>query len=224
VFSVSGPPPAGRLDDALATAHRLVVVGGGGAALELAAAARQRDLDVTLVTSADRLVGPELSRRTADHLLAFLRGHGCRVILGAAVREFLADDRGRVRGLRTEPRHIIGGDLVVVTGTGDRAAGAGDRAAGTPLVSIRPGLRLEVVGRPGRPEEGAVLGDPLTGAFTQLRFDGGVLVGAESVNRPEEFRAVSRVLASGTRVARSDVIGPTVDLIALAHGPAASVG
>jgi 3-phenylpropionate/trans-cinnamate dioxygenase ferredoxin reductase subunit len=242
--------------------------------------ARDRDVNVTLVDEDDWLLDPALSSRTAEHLLAFHQERGCRVVLGSPVTRFLADDVGRVRGLRTASGHIIGGDLVIVTGAAPRTELAercglpvdggivvdGDQATSDPrvfavgsccahrgpageirrlapgqdalaqaravvrriraepalyrvvpsLLSIQGGLRLEVAGWAGGAEPGVLLGDPAASSFTELRFDRGTLVGAESVNRPADHVAVRRILASGTSVQRSDLAAAAVDLAGLA--------
>jgi 3-phenylpropionate/trans-cinnamate dioxygenase ferredoxin reductase subunit len=280
VFQFREMPSVDWLTRALTVAHRLVVVGGGAVALEIAAVARDRDVDVTVVTEHDRLVEPTLSPRTSEYLLAFHRGRGCRVTVGSAVTRILADDLGRVRGLRTESGQIIGGDLVIVAGAEPRTELAegcglevdggivvdGDQATSDPrvfavgtccahrgpggdvrrlapgqdavvqaravahrirdervshrvvpsLLSVQGGLRLEIAGWAGAAEPGVVLGDPDAGSYVQLRFHGGVLVGAESVNRPADHAAVRRILASGTTVRRPD-LADSADLAGLAQ-------
>ena len=88
------------LDDALAireefeaTPQKVVVVGAGFIGAEVAATARQRGLDVTMVEAADvpfeRVLGPEMGNVTAD----VHRDHGVKVITGIPVESFKGGKR-----------------------------------------------------------------------------------------------------------------------------------
>ncbi|PTT93183.1 pyridine nucleotide-disulfide oxidoreductase [Pelomonas sp. HMWF004] len=77
------------IDDALALApmlkagRKLVVIGGGWIGLEVAATARTKGVDVTVVEAQSRLCERSVPRDMSEHLLALHRSHGTRVILGA---------------------------------------------------------------------------------------------------------------------------------------------
>ena len=88
------------LDDAMAirsefekTPHKVVVVGAGFIGAEVAATARQRGLDVTMVEAADvpfeRVLGNEMGTVTAN----VHRDNGVEVITGTPVESFKGDDR-----------------------------------------------------------------------------------------------------------------------------------
>ena len=77
------------VDDALALApllasgRKLVVVGGGWIGLEVAATARAKGVEVTVVEAQSRLCERSVPRDISEHLLALHQSHGTRVILGA---------------------------------------------------------------------------------------------------------------------------------------------
>ena len=88
------------LDDAMAirsefekTPHKVVVVGAGFIGAEVAATARQRGLDVTMVEAAEvpfeRVLGNEMGTVTAN----VHRDNGVEVITGTPVESFKGDDR-----------------------------------------------------------------------------------------------------------------------------------
>ena len=88
------------LDDAMAirsefekTPHKVVVVGAGFIGAEVAATARQRGLEVTMVEAAEvpfeRVLGNEMGTVTAN----VHRDNGVEVITGTPVESFKGDDR-----------------------------------------------------------------------------------------------------------------------------------
>ncbi|MFC5357709.1 NAD(P)/FAD-dependent oxidoreductase [Azospirillum himalayense] len=104
---------ARRIRAALDRAARVVVIGGGYIGLEVAAAARKRGLEVTILEAADRL----LARSATPFLAAFYadlhRGQGVMVELGAKVVG-LDGQGGRVTAVRTADGRSHPADLVVV--------------------------------------------------------------------------------------------------------------
>ena len=77
----------------LARPGRLLVIGGGWIGLEVAAAARKRGRDVTLVEAAPKLCGRALAPDLADHLAAIHAAHGVELRLGATVARLEGDAR-----------------------------------------------------------------------------------------------------------------------------------
>ncbi|MBW8778150.1 MAG: FAD-dependent oxidoreductase [Burkholderiales bacterium] len=77
------------VDDALTLAplltagRKLVVIGGGWIGLEVAATARAKGAEVTVVEAQSRLCERSVPRDISEHLLALHQSHGTRVILGA---------------------------------------------------------------------------------------------------------------------------------------------
>ncbi len=90
---------------ALEPGQRLVVVGGGWIGLEVAAAARSRDAEVTVLEMADlplqNVLGATLARYLADLHLS----HGVDLRTGVTVEEVLVED-GRPVGVRTADETI----------------------------------------------------------------------------------------------------------------------
>jgi 3-phenylpropionate/trans-cinnamate dioxygenase ferredoxin reductase subunit len=99
------------LESRLQPGARLVVVGGGFIGTEVAAAARSRGLQVTIVEALPALLArvlPELAR----HVVAHHRARGVVVRAGVGVESFTG--RGRVDGVRLVGGEVIPADLVVV--------------------------------------------------------------------------------------------------------------
>jgi 3-phenylpropionate/trans-cinnamate dioxygenase ferredoxin reductase subunit len=105
------------LDDALALRAaferrpRLAVVGAGFIGCEVAATARKRELDVTLIDIADHpmtALGPAVGERCAE----LHRGHGVELRLGAGVDGF--EGAGRLEAVRLADGTRVDADLAVV--------------------------------------------------------------------------------------------------------------
>ena len=99
------------LESRLKAGARLVVVGGGFIGTEVAAAARSRGLEVTIVEALPALLArvlPELARHVVEHH----RSRGVVVRAGVGVEAFTG--RGRVEGVRLVGGEVISADLVVV--------------------------------------------------------------------------------------------------------------
>ncbi len=97
-----------RLREAFAAGGRLVVIGGGWIGLEVAAAAREADLEVTVVEFAEqpllRVLGAEVARVVAD----LHRAHGVDLRLGVGVAEIRPDS------VVTSAGDVLAADAVVV--------------------------------------------------------------------------------------------------------------
>jgi 3-phenylpropionate/trans-cinnamate dioxygenase ferredoxin reductase subunit len=120
-------PRAGRhairtLDDLtalradLARARRIVVVGGGFIGCEVAAAARTRGLDVTVVEPEPLPMRRPLGDELAAELLRRHEGHGVRFRLGTAPAAFEGDGAGgdgRVRAVTLTDGTTLDADLVI---------------------------------------------------------------------------------------------------------------
>jgi 3-phenylpropionate/trans-cinnamate dioxygenase ferredoxin reductase component len=91
---------------------RLVVVGAGWIGAEVAASARQRGLDVTVVdplgVPLERVLGPEVGAIYRD----IHADHGVRVLMNTGVAAFEGD--GRVERVRTDDGRLLDCDFVVV--------------------------------------------------------------------------------------------------------------
>ncbi|MGH3292314.1 MAG: NAD(P)/FAD-dependent oxidoreductase [Trebonia sp.] len=117
-----------ELRERLAAARRVLVVGGGFIGLEAAAAATAKDKTVTVVESADRLIGRVVAPVISDFYAAAHRRRGVRVLLGAAVSRFEgtgpastgpastgpADTGGTVTGAHLSDGGFVPADLVII--------------------------------------------------------------------------------------------------------------
>ncbi len=148
------------LDDALALraalgtgSPRVAVVGAGVIGLEVAASARARGLEVTVLelapTPLERVVGPQLAAVVTE----LHRAHGVDLRLGTVV-EGLAGD-GRVEAVRLAGGEPVPADVVVV-GVGAHPATAWLEGSGVDLDGgVLCDSRLRVLSR-GRPVPGVV--------------------------------------------------------------------
>ncbi|MDJ0339871.1 FAD-dependent oxidoreductase [Cryobacterium sp. PH31-O1] len=104
---------AALLEQRLASATDLVVVGGGFIGLEVAAGARAAGKTVTVLEAAPRLVGRAVSEATSAFYLAAHRRRGTRVVLNAQVSRFLGQ-HDRVTGVELASGDVIKADVVLI--------------------------------------------------------------------------------------------------------------
>ncbi|GGM64352.1 NAD(P)/FAD-dependent oxidoreductase [Dactylosporangium sucinum] len=104
---------AGGLRAALAGARDVVVVGGGFIGLEVAARARKRGAEVTVVELAPRLMGRAVSAELSQYALSFHRALGTAVLLGDSLASIVAPG-GRVRSVTTAQGAELRADALVV--------------------------------------------------------------------------------------------------------------
>jgi 3-phenylpropionate/trans-cinnamate dioxygenase ferredoxin reductase subunit len=100
------------LRERLGAGGRLVVVGAGWIGAEVAASARQRGLEVSVIAPEsaplERVLGAELGAVYGE----IHAGHGVQLLMGAGVASFEGD--GRVERVRTQDGRAIDCDVVVV--------------------------------------------------------------------------------------------------------------
>ena len=121
---------ADRIRGECAGGGRLVIVGGGYIGLEVAATARERGMEVTVLEMAPRV----MSRVTSPEVSAFYEAeharHGVHVRCNESVRALHGDARtGRVRAVLTESGSEYPADLVIA-GVGVAPADELAKAAG----------------------------------------------------------------------------------------------
>ncbi|MGN6754198.1 MAG: NAD(P)/FAD-dependent oxidoreductase [Intrasporangium sp.] len=92
--SVADADRLGAVLDGLATGGRLVVIGGGFIGLEVAADARAKGVDVTVVEAAERLLGRVVSPQLSEFYLAAHRRRGTEVLLRSTATRIVADGVG----------------------------------------------------------------------------------------------------------------------------------
>src|SRR4051794_383119 len=107
---------------------RLVIVGGGWIGLEVAAAARGRGADVSVIEAADRPLAGALGPEIAESFLRLHREHGVTFHLGASVASLDSDDDVVTGVTLADGTHLEADAVVVGVGAAPRlslAEGAG---------------------------------------------------------------------------------------------------
>ncbi len=94
------------------TRRRLVVIGAGYIGLEVAAVARQRGLEVTVVEMADRVMSRVVSPEISDFYQIEHTNQGVTLRLGTEVTELTG--KKRVKGVVTSSDEVIPADFVVI--------------------------------------------------------------------------------------------------------------
>jgi len=112
-------------------ARRVVVVGGGYIGLEVAEAATQLGLAVTVVDRSTTPVGT-FDADIGARIATAVRGVGIGLVLGEAVAEVETDADGRASAVRTATGRVLAADVVVL-GLGVRPASELAVAAGIPV-------------------------------------------------------------------------------------------
>ncbi len=104
-----------RIRAELDTARRLVVVGGGYIGLEVAATARERGLDVTVLEMAERVMNRVTCPEVSGFFAAEHARHGVHIVCNARVRAIAASaDGSRVRAVVCENGEEYPADVVIV--------------------------------------------------------------------------------------------------------------
>jgi 3-phenylpropionate/trans-cinnamate dioxygenase ferredoxin reductase subunit len=104
---------AGLLREAIASGQPLVIIGGGYIGLEVAAAARGRGVDVTIVEREERVLARVASPLLSDLLSDHHRAQGTSILTAAEMAGFICD-RGRVGGVRLADGTEIGCGFALV--------------------------------------------------------------------------------------------------------------
>ncbi|ONI84645.1 hypothetical protein ALI22I_29335 [Saccharothrix sp. ALI-22-I] len=174
-----------------------------------------------------------------------LVGIGIELDLALADAAGLATDRGVLVdevGRTSNPRVFAAGDVARAVGPGgplprvehwDAALREGQAAAagvlGLPAPAPRPpwfwsdryGTHLEGVGEFDPVDLSVVRGDIAALDFTAIAVRGGRPTGAVAINRPNEIKALRRLIERGTPVDPGRLADPSVDLRSLARGASA---
>ncbi|MCV7195096.1 NAD(P)/FAD-dependent oxidoreductase [Mycobacterium angelicum] len=104
---------AAALNSVLAEGSSLAVVGAGWIGLEVAAGARQRGVNVTVVEAAPQPLLAALGEQVGEIFATLHREHGVDLRLGAQVEE-ISTQSGKATGLRLADGSQIGADAVLV--------------------------------------------------------------------------------------------------------------
>lgn len=113
VYGLRSLDDARRIRAALDGGRQVVVIGGGYIGLEVAASARKRGLEVTILEAADRLLARSATPFLAEFYTTLHRSRGVTVELGAKLVA-LEGQGGRLTGVRTVDGDLIPTDLAVV--------------------------------------------------------------------------------------------------------------
>ena len=104
---------AAALDACVAAGAPLVVIGGGFIGLEVAATARKRDIEVTVLEGLDRLMSRVVAPIVSAAAAQLHRAHGVELVFEARVAELLGTN-GAVRAVRMADGHEYPASCVVV--------------------------------------------------------------------------------------------------------------
>jgi 3-phenylpropionate/trans-cinnamate dioxygenase ferredoxin reductase subunit len=104
---------ADALNSALVEGSSLAVVGGGWIGLEVAAGARDRGVNVTVVEMAELPLMAALGRELGEVFATLHREHGVDLRLGASVQEITTSD-GKATGLKLGDGSAVDADAVLV--------------------------------------------------------------------------------------------------------------
>ncbi|CAM4326518.1 Rhodocoxin reductase [Mycobacterium basiliense] len=104
---------ASALNSDLAEGTSLAVIGAGWIGLEVAASARQRDIDVTVVEAAKQPLLVALGETVGEIFADLHRDHGVRLLLDTQV-ERITSDNGRATGFAMRDGSVVAADAVLV--------------------------------------------------------------------------------------------------------------
>ena len=168
----------------------VVVIGGGFIGLEVAATARKKGLDVTVLEAAPRLLGRVLAPALSDWYAALHRGHGVKLVFDARIEALETAADGAVSGARLADGSLLPAGLVVV-GIGVNANDGLAQAAG---LECERGIVVDACGRSSDPAIVAA------GDCTARRLADGSLIRLESVqNATEQGKSAAATLLGQPR-------------------------
>jgi len=171
----------------LVPGHRLLVIGGGWIGLEIAATARQRQVDVTVLEAGPRLCARSVPPQLSDYLLAKHRKEGVDVRLSTTVASIGA---GRERALAVPLDGVAQEFDAVVVGIGLVLDTGLAEACG---LEVRDGIVVDPSGRSSDPDIYAV-GDV---ANQHNSWAGGRLRFESWANAQNQAIAVGKAIAGG---------------------------
>jgi 3-phenylpropionate/trans-cinnamate dioxygenase ferredoxin reductase subunit len=167
----------------------LVVIGGGFIGLEVAATARKRGLEVTVLEAAPRLLGRVLAPLLSDWYAQLHTGHGASLHFNVQLSAIESND-GHVSAVITSDGRRYPAGLVVV-GIGVSANDELAKAAG---IECERGIVVDTCGRT------SVAGVVAAGDCTARRLPDGTLLRLESVqNATEQGRSAAAALMGQER-------------------------
>ncbi len=127
-----------RLQPAFHAASNMIVVGGGYIGLEVAAVARKRGINVTVIEAAERLLGRVTAEVVSDFYAATHRAKGVDIRLNTTVAAF--EGERTLRSARLSSGEVLPCDLAVI-GVGVLA---NDELAMYSGIEVEPGFGIPV--------------------------------------------------------------------------------
>ena len=174
---------------ALETAQNVVIIGGGFIGLEVAAVARKKGKQVTVLEAADRLMARVVPSLISQFYLDLHTSHGVEVVLGAMASE-LVGKGGHISAVRTNDGREFAADLLLV-GIGIVPNAELAEAAG---LEVNGGIVVDACGRTSDPAIVAA------GDCAVRRLDDGSLRRLESVqNALEQGKSAATALLGRER-------------------------
>lgn len=168
----------------------VVVIGGGFIGLEVAATARKKGLEVTVLEAAPRLLGRVLAPALSDWYAALHRSHGVKLVFDARIAALETGADGAVSGVRLADGSLLPAGLVVV-GIGVNANDGLAQAAG---LECERGIVVDACCRSSDPAIVAA------GDCTARRLADGSLIRLESVqNATEQGKSAAAALLGQER-------------------------
>ncbi|WP_425466077.1 NAD(P)/FAD-dependent oxidoreductase [Ostreiculturibacter nitratireducens] len=170
--------------------RRLVVVGGGYIGLEIAAVAAKRELNVTIIEAAPRILGRVAALETAAFFRDLHRDHGVRILEDTQLDRVTGTDRAD-GVLLSDGRHIAADFVVFGVGVAPNT-----RLAECAGLAVENGIWTDAYGRTSDPAIWAA-GDcaslPFLGKRVRLEsvgnaIDQGEAVAANILGAAEEYR------------------------------------
>lgn len=147
VFTLRSIEDATALGAALSAGKRLLVVGGGWIGLEVAATARKKGMEVTVVEAMGRLCERSVPPEISDYLLRLHRSHGVRVELGAQVERLARDTQGSLAVTLGDGRELACDAVLVGVGLV-----ANDQLAREAGLACEAGVRVDAQCRTSDPD------------------------------------------------------------------------
>ncbi|MCJ8507635.1 NAD(P)/FAD-dependent oxidoreductase [Rhizobium lemnae] len=188
VFVMRDKRDADRLAAAFKPGARALVIGGGYIGLEAAAVARHKELQVTLIEMADRILKRVASSQTADVIRDIHESHGVTIRESTGLRRLLGED-GKLVGAELADGTVIDLDLAIV-GIGVTANTALAQAAG---LTVTDGIVVDSMTRTSDPDVHAI-GDCASMPWQNT------MIRLESVqNAVDQAEALAEILAGGNK-------------------------
>lgn len=107
---------AAALRGLVAAGSRMLVIGGGFIGLEIAAAARERGMEVVVVESADRVLSRIVPAVIAERVVALHAEHGVVIRTGTTVTALDTDEGGRTRATLSDGATFLVDSVVAGVG------------------------------------------------------------------------------------------------------------